>query len=95
MHLETLQMLDFYKNKAMANTQEKKRIVLRVGEDFTPSALVRHLNECFQSKSSGKEFSIRDVQQYTLRGFLPKAYGGNNIEVIQQDKIGIKLLRLR
>lgn len=79
----------------MSKIEEKKRIVLRVGEDFTPSALVRHLNDCFESKGSGKTFTIRDVQQYTLRGFLPKAYGGNSIEIIRQDKIGIKVLRLR
>lgn len=73
----------------------KKKVVLNRDTDFTPSALVRWLNDEFESKTSGREFTIRDVQQYTMRGFLPKQYGGNVIEVIEEDEIGIKVLRIK
>ena len=73
----------------------KKKIVLHKDSDFTPSTLVRWLNETQHVKGSGKEFTIRDVQQYTLRGSIPRQYGGQSIEIIEEDSIGIKILRLK
>jgi hypothetical protein len=80
----------------MSETEHvKKKIVLNKESDFTPSALVRWLNENYQAKSSGNQFTIRDVQQYTMRGSIPRQYGGKLIEVIEEDAIGIKILRLK
>lgn len=72
----------------------EKRIELIEGKDFTLSALVKRLNKKYKQKKSGKKFELGDIQQYVRRGFLPKAYGNENIEVIENDKIGIKVLRL-
>ncbi len=75
--------------------ETRKKVVLNRDTDFTPSTLVKWLNEEFENKTSGNEFTIRDIQQYTIRGSLPKAYGGHSISVIEEDAIGIKVLRLK
>lgn len=79
----------------MEKASVKQKVVLYQDTDFTPGALVKWLNEKFETKASGNEFSFRDVQQYTMRGFLPKQYGGYAIEVIEDSAIGIKILRLK
>jgi len=79
----------------MSEKITKKRVVLNRDTDFTPSTLVRWLNSEYKHKSSGREFTIRDVQQYTMRGFLPKHYGGHTIQIIEEDSIGIKVLRIK
>lgn len=63
--------------------------------DFTMTALMNYLNKEYGGKRSGAEFNVRDIQQYTIKGRVPKAYGGKKIKVIENKIIGIKILRLQ
>lgn len=69
-------------------------IELKEGRDYTMSALVKALNKEYGSKRSGKEFTLGDIQQYVRRGFIPRLYGGQDIEVVENEKVGVKVLRL-
>lgn len=71
------------------------RITLTEGKDFTPTALMKYLNDEHGGKSSGEKFNLADIQQYERRGYLPKKYGGMTIEAIKNDKIGVKYLKLK
>lgn len=71
-----------------------KRVVLSEDCDFTTSALVDFLNNKFGTKESGKRFRIGDLQHYVKRGCLPKQYGGQKIEIFENEAIGIKLIRV-
>jgi len=70
------------------------KIVLTEGKDFTPSALMRHLNDVYGGKSSGEPFNLADIQQYEKRGHIPEKYGGFSVETKKNNKIGVKYLEL-
>jgi hypothetical protein len=72
-----------------------KKIDINEKTDFTTAALVDHLNKEFGSKETGELFTLGDVQQYLRRGFLPKKYGNNTLERIENAQVGLKLIRLR
>lgn len=57
-----------------------KAILIDQQNDFTPSQLKDYLNDKIGNKSSGKQFTYQDIQQYTMRGKLPVEYGGFDIE---------------
>lgn len=63
--------------------------------DFTPSSLRDYLNHKFGCKSNQSIFNNQDIQQYTKRGFLPIEYGGHTIEVIPNERFGLKILRIK
>ena len=75
--------------------QDKKILILYPNRDFTTSALVKFLNQKHGVKKGGNPFTLGDVQQYLRRGFLPKPYGHHPIKYIKDDKIGIRLIRVR
>ena len=70
------------------------RFVLDTDKDFTPGALVDHLNNTLGTKKGGKKFTFSDVQQYIRRGFLPKAYGGNPLSWRESEEIGVRVIRV-
>ena len=77
-----------------------KEIDLKEGSDYTLTGLMNYLNKTykhktFSDKKSKKKFILADIQQYAERGYLPDKYGGQKIEIIKSDKIGIKILRLK
>jgi len=72
----------------------KSKLVINQKTDFTPMALVRWLNKTYKTKKSGTVFTMQDVQQYEIRGYLPKQYGGHNIETLVDADVGIKVLRI-
>lgn len=71
-----------------------KFILLERGRDFTLTALAEHLNSIYGSKSSGAPFTAIDVQKYVKRGHLPEYIGGNSVEEIRDDNMGIKMVRI-
>jgi len=73
---------------------EKHPFMLYPGMDYTTSALVDFLNEKYELKKTGKPFLLGDIQQYLRRGYLPKAYGHHPISVLENEEIGIKIIRV-
>ena len=71
-----------------------KQIRLNKETDFTPSQLRDYLNKTFTTKVSGRPFTNSDIYQYSKRGKLPDEYGGYEIKIIEDEKIGIKVLRV-
>lgn len=72
-----------------------KIVELKEETDFTTTALADRLNEVFGSKKTGKPFTLGDIEQYGKKyKKLPDCYGGNSIEIIENKKIGIKVLRV-
>ena len=70
-------------------------VVLDKTTDFTIPALVSYLNEKYGGKKSGKAFTSGDIQQYLRRGYLPKPYGYNPISKVEEDDIGLRLVRVQ
>ncbi len=60
--------------------------------EYTISSLKDFLVKKFGKKTTGKEFTIGDIHQYLIRGYLPHKYGGNTITVKTQN--GIKIITL-
>jgi len=50
-------------------------------EVMTAAILVKVLNHKYGHKKGGEVFKFQDIQQYYLRGSLPKAYGGHKIKL--------------
>jgi len=71
-----------------------EEITLTEGTDFTMTALMHHLNNKYESKRSGELFNVRDIQQYIIKKKIPKIYGGQSIELINNEQIGLKIFRL-
>jgi len=73
-----------------------KKIELQEGRDFTPRSLADFLNDLFDCKESGKPFNLSDIQQYTIRGYLPEQYGKHPIKQIAKtnDSIGVNVVRV-
>lgn len=71
-----------------------KEITLTEGSDFTMTALMHHLNNEYKAKRSGELFNIRDIQQYIIKRRIPKIYGGQKIEVVNNEQMGLKIFRL-
>lgn len=74
--------------------QESTIIQINNITDFTSAKLVEFLNQKYNAKKSGKNFTLGDIQQYIRRGFLPKIYGDHPIERIKFDQVGISLIRV-
>ncbi len=74
--------------------KEEKNVVLKQGKDYTPSKLRDLLNTQFGEKKSGKKFTNQDIYQYAKRGYLPDEYGGLILKHIDNDAMGVKVLRL-
>lgn len=72
----------------------EEELILNEKTDFTTRALVNYLTSVYGSKKSGKPFRIGSLQGYLRRGNLPKAYGGYKVEYIENEAIGIKLVRV-
>lgn len=66
--------------------EEKKYLV----KDVNLIALTEWCNETFQTKKSGEEFSVSDVQGYVRRGYLPAYLGGQIIETCSTKVRGVK-----
>lgn len=75
--------------------KKQKTIELTEGEDFTMTALMNHLNSVYKRKKSKELFNMQDIQQYVKRGQLPPDYGGLSIKLIENKKIGLKILRVK
>lgn len=60
--------------------------------EFTENMLLNLLIDKFKTKRNGNRFTKNDIVQYTVRGKIPKWYGGYKIEV--KVEYGIKLLVL-
>lgn len=58
---------------------------------ITAAMLVDILNHKHGGKSNDKPFKFNDIQQYYLRGSIPKKYGGHKIE-LKTDDLGNKTL---
>ncbi len=69
-------------------------ITIRKDIDFTYARLEKYLNFKYGRKKSGKSFTLQDIQQYALRGHLPKNYGGHKIERIEYYDFGLIILRI-
>ncbi len=69
-------------------------VVLNSITDFTTSKLVDFLNQRYGTKKTGEHFTVGDIQQYLRRGFLPQKYGDHPIDFIENEEIGIKLVRV-
>lgn len=69
-------------------------VILNSITDFTTSRLVDFLNQRYSVKKTGEPFTTGDIQQYLRRGFLPKKYGDHPISFIENEEIGIKLIRV-
>jgi len=78
----------------MAEEENKDQLILSRTKDFTTSKLVKYLTDKYGSKESGKPFTIQDLQQYMGRLKLPKRYGGQRIESVESEEIGVKLIRV-
>jgi hypothetical protein len=72
-----------------------EKVQLNTDTDFTLASLRDYLNERFGQKSSGKPFTIQDIQGYEAKRHIPDAYGGYEVQVLENEEIGIKLLRLK
>jgi hypothetical protein len=72
-----------------------EKVQLNPDTDFTLAALRDYLNDRWGAKESGKAFNIQDIQGYEAKRHIPDAYGGYDIEVLENDLMGIKLLRLK
>lgn len=70
------------------------KFIINTDTDFTASALVDFLKEKYGSKKGGTEFTFQDIQQYMRRGYLPKAYGYHPLKRVENDQVGIKLIRV-
>ena len=68
--------------------------VLNPKTDFTPKQLKEFLNNKYGTKTGGRPFTNADIYTYTKRGKLPHEYGDNVIQVIYNESIGVKILRL-
>ena len=73
---------------------DKHPLMLYPGQDYTATKLVDFLNDKYGSKKTGQKFKIGDIQQYLRRGFLPKPYGHHPITFVQNDEIGVKVIRV-
>jgi hypothetical protein len=72
----------------------KHPFMLYPGMDFTTSALADYLNEKYKTKKTGQKFLIGDIQQYLRRGYLPRPYGHHPISIVENEQIGIKIVRV-
>lgn len=70
-----------------------KSITLKEGKDFTYTSLAAYLNEIHSAKKSGIAFNPQDIQQYLVRGNLPKYLGGQKIARIDNAS-GLKIIRI-
>lgn len=70
-----------------------KSILLKEGKDFTYTRLADYLNEIHKTKKSGKIFFPQDIQQYLVRGNLPKYLGGQKISRVKNSS-GLKIIRI-
>lgn len=66
-----------------------KEIVLIEGKHFSRSGLADFLNKKHNEKKSGEKFTSRDIQQYAIRGNLPKAYGAHPIKEVRYPYLGL------
>lgn len=71
---------------------KKELITLNPKTDFTPKQLKDFLEQKYNKKSSGKNFTNQDVYAYALRGRLPDAYSGKSIEILNFK--GVRMYRL-
>lgn len=80
----------------MSNSETNLDIsfILNTVTDFSSSKLVDFLNEKYSSKKSGELFTTGDIQQYLRRGFLPRPYGHHPIEIVENNDIGIRAIRV-
>lgn len=65
---------------------------LTPGKDFTTTGLKNYLNEKYGGKKTGRDFTIGDLQQYIIKGRLPKEYGGHPISVRENEEISLKII---
>tara|TARA_R110000772_G_C13310332_1_gene440668 strand:- start:65150 stop:65401 length:252 start_codon:yes stop_codon:yes gene_type:complete len=49
--------------------------------EMTAAILVKVLNHKYTNKKGGEIFKFQDIQQYYLRGSIPKAYGGHKVRL--------------
>lgn len=78
----------------LASLLEVSHVILVEGRDFTTKSLASFLNEKHDGKKTGKDFTSGDIQQYYLKGKLPLEYGGHPIEIIENETVGCKFLRV-
>ncbi len=72
--------------------EKQTMMLLKAGKDFTTKGLKKFLNDTHGGKKTGKEFTIGDIQQYVIKGALPKEYGGHPLEVRENDEIYLKVI---
>lgn len=60
--------------------------------EYTTKGFLQYLKRKFKKKPNGVPFTLNDVHQYCLRGYLPYRYGGHHLEV--QNIEGIKIIKL-
>jgi len=63
-------------------------------QKYALSGLARFLNEKVGTKKSGRSFTPQDVQQYCLRGHLPKYLGGAILKVHHNELTGMKFIQV-
>lgn len=68
------------------------KLVLSIGEDFSPKRFMEFLNEKYGSKSTGKPFTKGDCQQYVLKGQLPDRYGAHPVSYRTEPGTGLKII---
>ena len=78
--------------KSIINGEEV--LILYINKDFTTRKLVNFLNVKYGQKKDGSKFTLGDIQQYLMRGYLPRAYGHHPIERIYNEETGLKFIRV-
>lgn len=75
-------------------SKSDKKLILTAYQDFSTSKLVSYLNDKHEGKRTGTPFTMNDIQQYIRRGKLPVRIGNHPIEVIENEEIGVKVIRV-
>ena len=70
-------------------------ILLEAGVDYTLTAYANHLNMVHGNKKSDSPFTTDDVQKYAKRGKLPEYLGGNEVEEVVHEEMGIKMIKIK
>jgi hypothetical protein len=78
----------------MDEKKESKWIVIEKGKTFTQTKLKYSLNELYGNKKTGNPFTVADINKYVDRGHLPTYLGANELKIVDDREVGIKLIEV-
>lgn len=73
----------------------KKKVKMEIGElplgdnEFTMNEILIYLNRTYRTKITQTKFTFHNIIDWTHRGSLPEAYGGNKITAMMLSGVGI------